>query len=481
MTTKLTDTERTLLSALRDGELSGAEKVHAERLMETSEEAREYLRDLRSLTDISRSSFPAPSVTGIGAGLGSKLSSAAIQTAARTTSKSGMILGWGATGLAAAAVATIAVLSSTPGGDVAEKPVPPAAASNANAASVVMASLDVDSSALMVPAITSRELIDFAMSGRLPIDSTRECYLSVAPRMGALSIAVHEAPGDVPIELGAFDLRAVPGIDSLQRAIRTSVLQSEENGLAVSCELPSLRLRVLAELQEVGHELPASLRRTMVGTLAKLELEFRHFGPDPQRPSARRTNASATRYFVVNDADLRKRIDNGLRNVSFTITAGDDNVRTLELSGAEIERLASFVDRHSVDIARTSINAPADVVTVTPSRPKVFMRRPPTAARAGRAVPQAPALADSTISFEQIQMMRRRGQTLDGIFTETEAFIDRATMILQRADSIRRHIEIIRMQQVDGAREDLDFADEDDDTEAAYDGAKHEQVEENLP
>ncbi|MBC8144496.1 MAG: hypothetical protein H7X80_02855, partial [bacterium] len=71
MTTTLTDIERTLLSAYRDGELSSTERVQAETLLATSPVAREYLGDLQSLNDFSHAAFPAAATGGMGAGFGS--------------------------------------------------------------------------------------------------------------------------------------------------------------------------------------------------------------------------------------------------------------------------------------------------------------------------------------------------------------------------------------------------------------------------
>jgi hypothetical protein len=106
----------------------------------------------------------------------------------------------------------------------------------------------------------------------------------------------------------------------------------------------------------------------------------------------------------------------------------------------------------------------------------VFIRRHGGASRtAASARPTLlPDLADSTISFEQLQILRERGQTLDGIFIDSEQLIQRATIILQRADSIRRHIEIIRMQQDangadDGTGDDLETPPADDQPEAKPD------------
>src|SRR5688572_19896954 len=76
MTTTLTDHERTLLSAYRDGELSGTELAQAEHLLGASADARAYVSDLQALKGFSQVAFPAATST---------LSSSAIQSAAHGT------------------------------------------------------------------------------------------------------------------------------------------------------------------------------------------------------------------------------------------------------------------------------------------------------------------------------------------------------------------------------------------------------------
>jgi hypothetical protein len=462
MTTRLTDNERTLLSAHRDGELAGADAARAERLLESSAEAREYVRDLRSLTEFSQAAFPAAPAIGVGAGIGiaGKLTSGAIQTAARTTAKSGAGLTWGLVGLAAAAVTTVAILTSTlGGGETPATPVSTQIADRNRPVDIHPASLDMSSSAVMVPAITSEELIDFAVSGRLPIDSSRRCYVSVAPQKGALAINVHGAAGTVPPRLSGLDLRAVPGIDSIERAIRTSLLQSEGNGLAVSYDLPSLRLRVLEELQEVADELPEEIRRTMDGTRADLEREYQRLSSELRHSQldTRRGSDAPVRYAVIAGTDLPKAATFGSPIGAFTITTNDKRCRTFEVTSSELGTLGVFAGTPRVTVLERPTRA--RVPSAAPAR--VFVRRPSTAARAASApaVAVAPTAQDSTITFEQIQIMRQRGETLDGIFVNSEAFIERATRILQRADSIRRHIEVIRRQQLENVKDDEEIQD----------------------
>src|SRR5687768_16601770 len=110
MITRLTDIERTLLSAYRDGELSDTEKAAAEKLLAASSDAREYLSDLRSLNEISRAMFPSSPAGGTDTGFGSNITGAAIQSAART-GRGAFGRGRSAIGAGAVAVAIIAFVT----------------------------------------------------------------------------------------------------------------------------------------------------------------------------------------------------------------------------------------------------------------------------------------------------------------------------------------------------------------------------------
>jgi hypothetical protein len=453
MTTRLTDTERTLLSAYRDGEVSGSEKARAEQLLDASPEAREYLGDLRSLQEISGVAFPVAPTVGAGAGFGSKLTSSAIQSAARTSAGTGFSAGWGLAGLAAAAITTIAVLTATLGGDdPADTPRPMSAAGRPEVP-VKLAGLDVDSTSLLVPQITNAELIDFAVTGQLPIDSARKCYLTVAPQKGEIAIKVHGRTPRLSADLMRLDLAGVPGIDSLERAIRTSLLQSDNNGIAVSTDLPSLRLRVLAELQEVAGELPSDVRRSMSGTRMELERECQQLKGELRQSKLderRERGAGQARFLVIAGTDLPKGVNGGGTGLSVTFTSNDQRVQTMEVSHSDIGALAAMCAPRPAQAVRTP--GSRSRVTMAASSPRTVSTRRPI------RIPQVSAQANTStvgtdtaaITYDEIRLMQRRNQTLDGFFIQTENWISRAERILERADSIREAIRLYRIQ--DGAR-----------------------------
>jgi hypothetical protein len=457
MTTRLTDNERSLLSAYRDGEVSGGEKAQAERLLEASQEAREYLHDLRSLNQISNAVFPAVSASAVGVGMGSKLTSSAIQSAAHGATHTGASIGWGWIGLAAAAATTVAVLTATLGDDDASSA--PRAAVSAPTVGVTPAGLEVDSSALLVPAITNQELIDFAMTGQLPIDSSRECYLTVAPKQGELAIEVHTAPKSVSAELQRIDLGAVPGIDSIERAIRTSLLQSSGKGIAVRADLPTLRLRVLAELEE-SDDLPADVRRAMSSTRVELEREYQRMSGElrSSRLSARRDRDASgqTRYLVIAGTDLQKSASAPGSPAALTFSIDDDRIQTIDVSKSELRDLAARVEAPRTIDAQRPVETPRSAVASRPSEsrvrfvtsgaPRGATRRATNSRSADAQQTVAPSAPDSaaSISFEEVQQMQQRNQTLDGYYSRTEHWLIRAERILQRADSIRVMIRRMR-------------------------------------
>jgi hypothetical protein len=448
MTTRLSDNERALLSAYRDGEASSAETAEAERLLADSAEAREYLADLRSLAAFSHVAFPAAPVAGVGAsaGFGGKLTSGAIQSAAHSAAHTGLGLGWGV-GLAAAAVTTVAVLSATLGGGSEPRESRPVAASVRSDVPLRPLGLDVDEDAVIVPAITRQELVDFAMTGQLPIDSARERFLTVAPRKGGMEIKVHNAPSAIPAGLDGLNLGSVPGLDSLERAIRTSLLQSEGKGIAVRVDLPSLRLRVLEELQELADGMPASLD----GARQELDREYQRLSSElrSSRLEQHRSGGSRqVRFVVISGADLP---NPSAASAAVTFTSGDRRLQSVEVSSADLGTLAALVDAPAAPAAPAevrSVESRARIAATAPGR--VFIRRSVPSARESAARGNAATIIvhgdSATVTFERIRELQQMNQTLDGVFNISEDWILEAQDILQKADSIRARIREARMR-----------------------------------
>ena len=441
MTTRLTDTERTLLSAYRDGELSAQERAEADRLLASSPEAREYLIDLRSLARFSAAAFPTSDAAG--AAFGTKLTSGAIQTAARSAGRASLGGRWLMTGIAGAAAVVVAVVSLSIG----DADAPAASSTRSSAPSTAPRTthanaqntlLSVDASSLLVPAITHADLIDFAVSGCLPIDASRDRYVTVRQQSGQIAIKMHDAPSNLGRSLGGIRLDAVPGLDSLGRAIRTSLLQSDGNGLAVNVDLPSLRLGVIEALQEAADELPMSAARQ------ELDREYLRLSNElkQSRLDWRRERDNGVRYVVVAGTDLQKAVDRH-EDVTYTFAPNDRRVQTLVLSGSDRGSLDALVRMPLLTAApvepRTRASSPVQ---------RVFTRRPLAARAPGKRANTAAVSSDTAISFETIQHMQSRGQTLDGVFNSTEHWFDRAEQILERAEEIRRRIEILRQRQL---------------------------------
>lgn len=439
MTTRLTDNERTLLSAYRDGELSHSERAAAEKLLAGSVYAREYLDDLRSLGSISRAAFDAP-MAGVGSGIGGRLSGPSIQSAARMGARA--IGNWAKFGLVAAVVSVLAVITVVNYDDEAPSIAANTAVSTSSRTGTLpLDGLRINSSSLLVPAITHAELIDFAVTGCLPIDSSRDRYLSIAQASGEIAIKVHDAPGARAHDVKQFDLRALPGLDSLERAIRTSLLQSENNCIAVRDDLPSLRLRVIEELQDAANQLPADVRRSISATRFDLDREYLRLSSELRQShlDARRNREDdAVRYHVIAGTDLQKQIAGS--DVAITFERNDPRVQTINVSVAELGTLSAQIERQRVIVVRQS----EPRMRVATLAQKQSSRRSPVI-QAGNASGAEPSAPDSTtISFETVQQMQSRGETLDGVYSRTEEWIIRAERILQDAERIRRHIELLR-------------------------------------
>ncbi len=272
MSLKLSDNDRTLLSAYMDGELSPDELRRAEQLLGGSPEARTYLGHLRSVRSFSTAAFPTVSAGLAGAAAG-KLSGGAITATAK---KSAMIKGftlggWGTTGLVAAAASVVVGVALSGGGDR-KAPVPSsprathrAAAPVATPMAAAATPIDVDTNALLVPPMTPSEMVRFAVNGTVPIDAKRKQYLTLASHGDdSMVVALRDnPPADEFVALDEVEPSDWRELDSVHRAIRTSLLNYGNKGIAISCDIPSLRLKALEHLERIGPKLPANLREEL--------------------------------------------------------------------------------------------------------------------------------------------------------------------------------------------------------------------------
>lgn len=252
MNHRLTENERGLLSAYLDGELNDVDRVGAERLLAESDDARRYLEELKAVENISASALTVP-LSADTMIVATRLTGSAIKTAAGSVGMKGGILGsWGTLGiggLVTAAAVTVGVMI-WPGRQLTTDNTPssrPPYVSGLQATPVV----NLDSSSVIVPPMTAGELVTFAVDGTLPIDAARERFITVASRSAdSLAVALHTgAPKeDLVRELARLKPSAIPSYDSLMRISRLVVLRSNDGAIAVSPNVPQLRLRILQSL-----------------------------------------------------------------------------------------------------------------------------------------------------------------------------------------------------------------------------------------
>ncbi|MEO5928801.1 MAG: hypothetical protein ABIR47_02605 [Candidatus Kapaibacterium sp.] len=275
---KLSEIDQTLLSAYLDNEVSAAERLSAEQLLATSAHARAYLGELRAVGELSEAGVIAPAAIAALPGA-AKLTGSAIETIARqAVIKKAMAL----TALKVAGVATTAAAVVTGAvlimGHPAVKEKPPTAHANVAprenaqpAAAQRVASLDTND--FLVPPMTAADLYAFAVHGTLPMDSRRECFITVAPK-GKDSLEVHlhaDSPVDLREEFKEFDEADLHILDSIQRVIRTSLIQYSNGNIALRADIPSIRLGAIRTLERANAQLPAQIRAELDRTRAELD------------------------------------------------------------------------------------------------------------------------------------------------------------------------------------------------------------------
>lgn len=274
MTYKLSDNERTLLSAYMDGELPPKEMREAEQLLARSEDASAYLKELRAVHALSGGTLAAACAVDGAAGtmLAEKLTGKAIEAAAgrAVVAKTAAAGTWGVAGVVgtvAAVVAGVALFvgSPDPGSPDDTGAKRPEAIVQTMVPPAVQQSLDIDTSNLLVPPMTPSDLLTFAVDGTLPIDTKGGRYITMEPSgEHALSVEMHaKTPKSMAAELPSLDGTALAMLDSIQRVVRTSLLQYSNERIALRADMPSLRLGVIRSLEKAAPHLPTQLREKL--------------------------------------------------------------------------------------------------------------------------------------------------------------------------------------------------------------------------
>lgn len=276
---RLSDNERTLLSAYLDGEVSPAEQGKAEALLAGSKEARTYLHEIRTVNNLSVAAFPPPIVGGAIAGsIAAKISGSAISTAAQHTSLLKALLSgpWGLAGAAvtAATIVTAVSLSINPGqvkttGHGVPVASPPAIVRNATVAEAPIS----DTNGTMVPTMTPPELVRFAVEGTLPLDYQRDHYLTIQPN-GTDSFVVNVGRGTqtaLDASLGEISSGSLAGLDTVQRAIRSTVKAMKNGTIGIRNDFLAQRCRLIDSLENRRLALPDPLHAPLRTARRRLE------------------------------------------------------------------------------------------------------------------------------------------------------------------------------------------------------------------
>ena len=254
-----------------DGELVPAESMEVERLLARSEDARVYLQELHAVRELSGEAFVAPHLAGAsGSSLAEKLSGRSVQSAAKqaVVGKSVVAGSWGVAGVIGVAAAVVGIILFF--GDGEPRPAPVAADRSSHSTGGVIQphaqpTMNLDTSNLLVPPMTPSDLLTFAVDGTLPIDARHGCYITLGSTgMDSLSVEVHaKAPASMAEQLPSLDGTAMVVLDSIQRVVRTSLLQYSNERIALRTDMPRLRLDVIRSFEKVAPHLPAQVREKL--------------------------------------------------------------------------------------------------------------------------------------------------------------------------------------------------------------------------
>lgn len=372
MSHRLSDSDRTLLSAFMDGELNAGEIRDAEQLLGSSEEARTYLGQLRAVRSFSVQAFPAVPIgaaTGTAAAAG-KLTASAISAAAKKSAiAKGFIFGpWSTFGVVAAAASIavgVTVAMNGGGGAKQHSEVIHPAASVVQAAALA-SPVSVDTNALIVPPMTPAEVVRFAVNGTLPIDSKRKQYLTLAAHgQDSMVVALHDGPpADFAMDLDNVAPSQWRELDSVHRALRTALLQYKGGNIAISCDIPSLQLKTLEHLSRIGSQFPPKLQEELSD--AKHRIEAARAKLDALR-IAKMPNMRSNRipYVVISLNDLDQ-------------DGTTESIRIPDQTSAALPKSARFMIVDGVSLGELQALAPPTLfgaVPIPPTPPETFVRR----------------------------------------------------------------------------------------------------------
>ena len=457
-----------MLSAYLDGELTAAERQQAERLLESSDGARAYLRDLRAINSVEMGAFPTipAGLAAGGAIAGGKLTASAIKSAAAKGQGIGSLTsGWGFAGLAAAAALVVAGYNFL--GDSVDKPVETRVASAPVVAPATSQAplpvLDVDSSSFVIPAMTPSELLDFAVEGTLPIDSERERFITVLPNgENALAVSMHGADVrrvDYAEDIPVTGLRR---LDSVHQMVRTALVPYSRNSIAVRSDLPLLRLQVLEQLSESLPAMSAEVRQEI--ERARTELQAAHREVERTRTMllsnhggvAAGVQPRTVLYIPIESEEVRRFTSGEWQRMgvptTFRIVLNESDVMAADQALLEAASSGSFPMLGAL---------PQPAIRRTETRVAVGAGDPtsgaPTMSRRPRNIPAPPAVEPPQVNVNRPPTVptepngRRSQEDLDRLLREAEQSLQNARESLRRADELNKQQSGTRSNTNDGA------------------------------
>ena len=473
MTYKLSQIDRTLLSAYLDGEVSPAERLRAEQLLKGSEEARSYLRDLQAVNYLSGAAIAVPAVGAAGTasvGISAKLTGNAIQAAAKraaVTKASSALGSWGIVGLASAAAAVVAGVAlsvNTPATQprtTIDRDRADRVAATRKETIPVAPALDIDTSNLLVPPMTTSDLYAFALHGTLPIGAKRNCFITLAAQGGdSLQVKVHsKAPEEIAPDIAAIEPREAQTLDSLQRVIRTSVIHYANGGVALRADIPQVRLAAIRTLEQVAPRLTREkFERTRL-QLAEAERTLQRFSASsPSRVEASVT-ASMGRpvsYMVIYQDP------SGISDWTSDMLPQDQFVVKVDEPSFTVDprRLGSLQQRLGLPVPPTpppafdeDVQASVMVGSGAGSRPKPKMRRPSSEGIGVGGIemiqppqtPQPPSLGEDEDldRFDIDPNLDRQADEFVREWMSRQGTLQDLRIIIQHQDSVLRHGQML--------------------------------------
>ena len=265
MSYKLTEKEKTLLSAYHDGELSSAEHAEVEKLLRRSTEAQSWLRGADAVRRLSMTAVVLPEA----ASRSTKLTGSAIAAASRrggVGTVSYMVHSpWTAVGLLSllliGAVYLMDPFAPSSEGLTATNRV----VSTSGEMSPETVTLPASDTKSMVPPITPRDLIGFAVDGMLPVNADRTKYLAV----GSPNHSSDEMVRELESQLSGLASVHLLTLDSLAKLLRSAVLQARNGTYAVRQDLSALREDVIEQIERAPLSAKTSEQLTKAKQQAK--------------------------------------------------------------------------------------------------------------------------------------------------------------------------------------------------------------------